>query len=128
MDRFTENPYFYKIAPERPAIRKLGTVMCDMVETTPVVFGGRLYRFEYFRSGAQNEANPSEESHFRFRNLYTNALSKPFGRSSGRSEYANRHSVSESSSIRREQSSGRIAFASSTDAKEANAARGSSLP
>ena len=80
MDRFTENPYYYKIAPERPAIRKLGTVMCDMVETTPVVFGGRLYRFEYFRSGAQNEANPSEESHFRFRNLYTNALSKPFGR------------------------------------------------
>ena len=25
---------------------KLGTIDCDMVETTPVVFGGKLYRFE----------------------------------------------------------------------------------
>lgn len=34
---------------ERPRIVKLGTIDCDMVETTPVVFGDRLYRFEYVR-------------------------------------------------------------------------------
>ena len=30
-------------------IRKLGTIDCDLVETTPVVFRERLYRFEYIR-------------------------------------------------------------------------------
>lgn len=79
MNKITENPYYHACAPERPEIRKLGTVMCDMVETTPVVFGGKLYRFEYFRPGPQNEANPSEVSHFRFRDLRTDALSEPFG-------------------------------------------------
>ena len=34
----------------RPVIRKLGTLDCDMVETTPIVFQGRLYRFEYVRA------------------------------------------------------------------------------
>ncbi|MBQ6019335.1 MAG: hypothetical protein IJL26_04055 [Clostridia bacterium] len=79
MRRITENPFYHTAAPKRPKIRKLGTVMCDVVETTPVVFRDRLYRFEYFRSGEQNEANPTDESHFRFRDMYTNALSKPFG-------------------------------------------------
>ncbi len=32
-----------------PKIRKLGTIVCDLVEATPVVFKGRLYRFEYVR-------------------------------------------------------------------------------
>ena len=36
--------------PTPPAIRKLGTLCCDIVETTPIVFGGELYRFEYVRS------------------------------------------------------------------------------
>ena len=30
-------------------IKKLGTIDCDMVETTPVVFKDRLYRIEYDR-------------------------------------------------------------------------------
>ena len=34
---------------ERPLIRKLGTIDCGMVETTPIVFSGRLYRFESVR-------------------------------------------------------------------------------
>ena len=42
-------------APRRPAIRRLGTIRCDMVETTPIVFGGRLYRFEYVRAGELKE-------------------------------------------------------------------------
>lgn len=35
--------------PERPRIVKHGTIDLDLVETTPVVFRGRLYRFEYVR-------------------------------------------------------------------------------
>ena len=34
---------------KRPAIKKLGTLDLLMVETTPVVFKDRLYRFEYLR-------------------------------------------------------------------------------
>ncbi len=48
----------------RPAIRKLGTIDCDMVETTPLVFRDRLYRFEYVRDGYH--ANPTGDSYFRF--------------------------------------------------------------
>ncbi|NQT53766.1 hypothetical protein HQ576_17045 [bacterium] len=50
--------------PAKPLIRKLGTLDCDMVETTPIVFGGKLYRFEYVR---QNHwANQTGKSYFRF--------------------------------------------------------------
>jgi sialidase-1 len=34
----------------RPLIRKLGTIDCDLVETTPIVFGGKLYRSEWVRT------------------------------------------------------------------------------
>ena len=34
----------------RPLIVKLGTIDCDLVETTPVVFNGRLYRCEWVRT------------------------------------------------------------------------------
>lgn len=36
--------------PRRPGIRKLGTIDCDVVETTPFVFGGRIYRLEWVRT------------------------------------------------------------------------------
>src|SRR5882724_9670830 len=36
-------------ASERPLIRKLGMIDLDLVETTPVVCNGRLYRFEWVR-------------------------------------------------------------------------------
>jgi hypothetical protein len=36
-------------AEGRPLIQKLGTIDVDKVETTPVVFHGKLYRFEWFR-------------------------------------------------------------------------------
>jgi len=45
-------------------IRKLGTIDCDMVETTPVVFHGRLYRFEYVRTNYK--PNKTDDSYFRF--------------------------------------------------------------
>src|SRR6185503_13014949 len=38
----------------RPLIQKLGTVDLDLVETTPVVFKDRLWRFEWVREGYWN--------------------------------------------------------------------------
>ena len=35
--------------PLRPAIRKMGTIGCGVVETTPIVWKGELYRFEVVR-------------------------------------------------------------------------------
>lgn len=48
----------------KPIIRKLGTIDCDLVETTPIVWRDRLYRFEYVRAGYW--ANLTGESYFRF--------------------------------------------------------------
>lgn len=76
----TRNPAIYHYtAPRRPAIRRLGTIRCDMVEATPIVFKGRLYRFEYFRGCEQNEANPTDVTHFRFIDVQTNAETAHFG-------------------------------------------------
>ncbi len=61
---------------ERPVIRKLGTIDCDLVETTPVVFGGRLYRFEYVRAGYAG--NRTGEAYFRFVDHTTGAASPGF--------------------------------------------------
>src|SRR5579863_8470386 len=55
--------------PKRPAIKKLGTIDLLMVETTPVVFKHRLYRFEYVRDNYH--ANKSGVSHFRFIDVAT---------------------------------------------------------
>ena len=39
-----------RVFPKKPVIRKLGTISCDnIVETTPVVYKGELYRFEVIR-------------------------------------------------------------------------------
>ena len=53
-----------KAQPRKPLIKKLGTIDCDMVETTPIVFSGRLYRFEYVR--ANYKPNKTGDSYFRF--------------------------------------------------------------
>ena len=50
--------------PQKPLIKKLGTIDCDLVEATPIVFHGRLYRFEYVRPGY--EPNKTGASYFRF--------------------------------------------------------------
>jgi hypothetical protein len=62
----------------KPAIRKLGTIDCDLVETTPIVFRGRLYRFEYVRTGYAG--NQTGESYFRFVDHATGDVSAPFAR------------------------------------------------
>lgn len=51
-------------AAGKPVIRKLGTIDCDLVEATPVVFKGRLYRFEYVRK--EYKPNKTGDSYFRF--------------------------------------------------------------
>ena len=39
-----------KAFPKKPLIRKLGTISCNnIVETTPLVYKGELYRFEVVR-------------------------------------------------------------------------------
>lgn len=48
----------------RPLIEKIGTIDCDMVETTPVVFKDRVYRFEYVRTNYWD--NKTGDSYFRF--------------------------------------------------------------
>ncbi|MCL5097707.1 MAG: alpha-L-fucosidase, partial [Candidatus Omnitrophica bacterium] len=48
----------------RPKIVKLGTIDCGLVETTPVVFKGRLYRFEYVRQNYPG--NKTGDSYFHF--------------------------------------------------------------
>ena len=63
-------------AQEHPLIRKLGTVDLDLVETTPVVFQGRLYRFEWVRDGYWN--NKRKTNYFRFIDLETGESSAPF--------------------------------------------------
>ena len=49
---------------EKPQIIKLGTIDCDLVETSPIVFHGKVYRFEYVRPGYWN--NHTGDSYFRF--------------------------------------------------------------
>ena len=60
----------------RPLVRKLGTIDSDLVETNPVVFGGKLYRFEYVRP--QYWANSTGDSYFRFVDHASWATSAPF--------------------------------------------------
>ncbi len=63
-------------AATKPPIRKLGTLDCDMVETTPIVFAGRLYRFEYVR--ANHWANKTGKSYFRFIHVATGEATPAF--------------------------------------------------
>lgn len=65
--------------PQRPLIRKLGTIECNnIVETTPIVFKGELYRFEVVRSKSftAENANPDwyqlgDEPCLRFVHVYS---------------------------------------------------------
>lgn len=53
------------LAAERPKIVKHGTIECDLVEATPVVFHDKLYRFEYVRE-KYYKPNTTGASYFRF--------------------------------------------------------------
>ncbi len=61
---------------EDAAIVKHGTIACDLVEATPIVFKDTLYRFEYVRE--QYKANPLGKACFRFVNIATGEATTPF--------------------------------------------------
>lgn len=51
--------------PKRPAIRKLGTISCNnIVETTPLVWKGELYRFEVVRRKSFTSDNATSVAHW----------------------------------------------------------------
>ena len=60
-----------KTSAKRPVIKKLGTVECDLVEATPVVFKNRLYRFEWVREPELYKPNTTGDGYFRFIDLAT---------------------------------------------------------
>lgn len=67
-------------AEERPLIRKLGTIDCDLVETTPIVLNGHLWRFEWVRQGAGQQywGNLRHTNYFRFRDSATGETTPDF--------------------------------------------------
>jgi hypothetical protein len=48
----------------KPLIRKLGTIDCNMVETSPIVFNNKLYRYETVRS--EHASNTTGDTYSRF--------------------------------------------------------------
>ncbi len=61
----------------RPHIHKLGTVDSDAVECTPIVFRGKLYRFQWMRKN--NADNVLKKNYFRLLDTVTGQSTKPFG-------------------------------------------------
>ncbi len=56
-----ENQMLEKAFPKKPVIRKLGTIGCNnIVETTPLVYRGELYRFEAVRQKSYTWENVRE--------------------------------------------------------------------
>ncbi len=60
----------------KPLIKKIGTIDFDNVETTPIVFKSKLYRFEYVRKNYQ--PNKTGASYFRFIDVDSGKPSPPF--------------------------------------------------
>jgi hypothetical protein len=65
-------------ADGRPLVIKSGTIDCDLVETTPVVFNKKVYRFEYVRAGYWD--NQTGDSYFRFIEHETGKSTKSFAK------------------------------------------------
>jgi hypothetical protein len=63
---------------EPPKIEKLGTLECDLVEASPIVYRDRLYRYEYVREAYKY--NTTGDSYFRFVGLESGVASADFGR------------------------------------------------
>ena len=64
---------------QKPLIKKLGTLACDLVEATPIVINDRLYRFEYVRS-AYKYNTAKGVSYFRFVDVETGEPTPEFAR------------------------------------------------
>jgi len=57
-------------------IHKRGTMECDLTEATPLVYQGKLYRFEYVRDNYKH--NPAGKACFRLVDLATQETTAPF--------------------------------------------------
>lgn len=77
-DHISANPFYLYDPPRKPVIRKLGTIACDVVESTPVVFLEKLYRLEYFRTIQQNAKNTGTAAYFHFYDTETGEYTPPF--------------------------------------------------
>jgi len=67
----------------RPLIQKLGTIDLDLVECTPVVFRGKVYRFEWVRKsylGHSLDESWAQDGYFRFVEHSTEKSTPPFAR------------------------------------------------
>ncbi len=56
----------------------MGTIDCDIVETTPIVFKNKVYRYEYIRTKYWN--NPTGDSYSRFVDRETGETTLPFAK------------------------------------------------
>lgn len=76
-------PLKNKILPPRKTMVKKGTLDIDMVETTPVVWQGRLMRFEWVRDrkfGSGYYGNTEGCCYYRFTDMETEQTTLPFAR------------------------------------------------
>ena len=72
-----------KILPPRKTMVKKGTLDIDIVEATPIVWKGRLMRFEWIRDkrfGSGYYGNTENCCYFRFTDMETEETTPPFGR------------------------------------------------
>lgn len=67
-----------RLADGPPVITKLGTIDVDLVETTPIVFKNKVYRYEYVRPGYWD--NKTGDSYSRFVNHKTGEPTLPFAK------------------------------------------------
>lgn len=67
-------------ASGRPLIQKLGTIDLDLVETTPIVFRGKPWRFEWVRYGVGQPYwnNLRQTNYFRFRDPSSGSVTPAF--------------------------------------------------
>ena len=71
-------------ADGRPLIKKLGTVEVDLVETTPIVFNNKVYRFQWIRGSLNLEDAPDKDwakaGYFRFLDIKNNRTTPVFAK------------------------------------------------
>lgn len=70
-------PYI-SYAQTKPVIVKHGTIDLDIVETTPVVYQDRLYRFEYIRNNYKT--NKTGDTYFRFVDVESGDVTPAFAK------------------------------------------------
>ncbi len=66
--------------PASPTIEKEGTIECDIVEASPVVFNGKLLYFESVRPDYKHKADGINECYFRFWDVAGDRPLEPFAK------------------------------------------------